>query len=248
MRFYNIPQLDIIGLTTTVYTPSEFGHWKYGEEGAIENYEKLGQLLNITPDDMIRPSQTHTLIVRAVDRTNAGNGVVRLPDEGDCDGLVTNVPGLLLCTREADCVPVYLLDPVNKAVGMIHSGWRGTAGEISKNAISLMSSKYGTRPSDLMVAFGPNICQDCYEVGEELIEDFSVNFQDYLNDLFREDGNGKYRLDVSKAVQITLKRCGVKGENIFPSDICTYENTEFSSYRRQRSYISHMLTGIMLNK
>lgn len=248
MKYYTLDKLDNFGLTTSIYTPSEFGQWKYGEEKALDNYIELGKMLGITPDDMIRPSQTHTLVVRAVDRTNAGNGVVRLPDEGDCDGLITDVPGLLLCTREADCVPVYMLDPVKKAVGMIHSGWRGTAGEISKNAIELMHSKYGTNPSNLIVAFGPNICQNCYEVGAELIDDFSQNFASDIDLLFKPKADGKYLLDVQKAVVLTLIRAGVRKDNIFPSNICTYENTEFSSYRRQKAYTSHMLTGIMLNK
>ena len=247
MKYYSIEKFDSTGLTKTVYTLKEAGKWKYGEDGALDNYIELGNELGITPYQMVRPSQTHTTVVRCVDMSNAGNGVVRLPDEGSCDGLLTNTPGLFLCTREADCVPVFMLDPVKKAVGMIHSGWRGTAGLISVKAINLMESAYGSSKKDIMVALGPSICSACYEVGDDLIPYFLENFsEDDISILFKSKENGKYTLDVAYAVKLSLLRCGILDENIEMSKYCTYHDGLFSSYRLERSYVSHMLTGIML--
>ena len=247
MKYYSIEKLDCTGLVKTVCTYKEVGKWKYGEEGALSNYEELGRELGITPDDMVRPSQTHTTVVRAVTHANGGNGVVRLPDEGDCDGLITNEKGLLLCTREADCVPVFMLDPVNRAIGMIHSGWKGTAGLISIKAIHLMELNYGTKKEDLLIAFGPSICKNCYQVGDDLIPPFLENFsEEEVAALFMPDGSGKYKLDVAGAVKTSLLRFGIPEENIFSCPICTYHDGLFPSYRLDKSYISHMLTGIML--
>ena len=247
MKYYSVEKFDSTGLTKTVFTPREDGKWKYGEDGALDNYLELGNLLGITPDDMVRPSQTHTDIVRAVDRSSAGSGVVRPCEGGSCDGLVTNEKGLFLCTREADCVPVFMLDPVSKAVGMVHSGWKGTAKLISAKAVELMKKCYGTKPSDLLIYLGPCICAGCYEVGGELIDDFSVNYSEQeISRLFEKKDNGKYMLDVALGVRMSLEKCGISPGNITGPDWCTYHDGIFSSYRLEKSYTTHMLTGIML--
>ena len=247
MKFHSIKKLDETGLVRTVCTFREEGKWKYGEDGCLENYVELGKELGIGPERMVRPSQTHTTVVRAVSGKNAGNGVLRPPDEGDCDGLMTNEKNLLLCTREADCVPVFMLDPVNKAVAMVHSGWKGTAGLISTKAIGMMREKYGTEADELLVALGPCICGPCYEVGGELIDDFSVNFSREENEsFFTPRADGKYSLDVAAAVKCSLLKAGVKEDNLQMPEYCTYHDGLFSSYRLEKAYTTHMLTAIML--
>ena len=86
--------------------------------------------------------------------------------------MITNVPGLVLATFYADCVPLYFADPANHAIGLSHSGWRGTVQKIGAVTIEKMSEEYGSNPKDLKVAIGPSICQECYEVSEDVIEEF----------------------------------------------------------------------------
>lgn len=246
MHFYRIEQLDNTGLVSTVYTSKEYAKWMYGEDTAIDNYIELAADLGISPDDMVRPSQVHTSHVAVATREIAGTGVTLPTVSEPTDGLVTNEKQLFLCTREADCVPVYILDPVEKAVGMIHSGWRGTSQLITVNAIDLMEKTFSSKSENLMIAYGPSICKDCYEVGPELIEDFSLHYSNEIDKLFSPKDNGKYFLDVVKAIDISIEKRGVKPENIIHSSHCTYHDGIFSSYRLEKKHYSHMLTGIML--
>ena len=130
---------------------------------------------------------------------------------------------------------------------MIHSGWRGTAALISKRAISLMRSYFGASPRDILVALGPCICRDCYEVGPELREDFEVFFSpERLDELFAPHGEDKYLLDVSAAVQMPLLDAGIAAEHITMPFECTCHGTHFASYRRDHIPHDRMLTAIML--
>ena len=79
----------------------------------------------------------------------------------ETDGMITNVPGICLVTFYADCVPLYFVDPVKKAIGLSHSGWRGTVGKIGKVTVEQMQKTYGSDPKDILAAIGPSICQDC---------------------------------------------------------------------------------------
>lgn len=98
--------------------------------------------------------------------------------------MITNVPGICLVTSYADCVPLYFVDPVKKAIGLSHSGWRGTVGKIGKNTVQLMQENFGSKPEDLLAAVGPSVCMDCYEVSEDVIEQFKEAFEKkYWEDL-----------------------------------------------------------------
>lgn len=143
----------------------------------MENYRRLAAELDGNVDQIVTTDQTHTKTVRVVTKEDAGKGIVRERDYSDVDGLVTNVPGLILSVFVADCVPVLLYDPVHRAIGAVHSGWRGTVGRISKVALDLMQENYGTNPEDVRVAIGPSICRDCYEVSQDVAEEFMKEFQ-----------------------------------------------------------------------
>lgn len=242
-----IKELCDTGLVKAFYTTIDNSVWKYGKDGALDNCEKLSKTLGISLDDMTMVNQTHTSSVRIVSRKNAGEMVTRPITEDGFDGMITNEKGFLICTVEADCVPVYILDPINKAIGMVHSGWRGTAGIISVNAIKLMSEKFGSNPCDIKVVIGPCICKDCYEVGSELIEQFRQNYSDEeINEIFTHRKEDKYSLDLSKAIRISLINVGVKEENIADTGVCTYETESLCSWRRDNPVMRSMLTAIML--
>ena len=101
------------------------------------------------------------------------------------DGLMTNVPGLLLAVQTADCIPVLVADPKRRVVAAFHAGWRGTVKRIVESGVGRMRLEYGSRPEDLIASIGPGICACCYAVGEEVLSEFESQFS-YADHLFRE--------------------------------------------------------------
>ena len=138
-------------------------------EHVRENFRRIGDAIGVSCEDMVMAKQTHTTNVRLVTEEDRGKGVVRERDYTDVDGLITNIPGICLVTSYADCVPLYFVDPVHHAIGLSHSGWRGTVGKIGKHTVEMMKEAFGSRPEDLLAAVGPSVCMDCYEVSEDEI-------------------------------------------------------------------------------
>lgn len=194
----------------------------------MENYRRMAAVLGVDEKRMVLSYQTHTTSVRLVTEEDAGKGIVKKRDYKDIDGLITNVPGITLVTFFADCVPLYFLDPVHKAIGLSHSGWRGTVSRMGAVTVDKMKEAYGTRAEDLLVCIGPSICGDCYEVGEEVTLEFKKAFaKENWNQILREKDNGKFMLDLWKANEILLKEAGVKQEHIQTTDICTHCNSDY---------------------
>ena len=252
VKYFSIPEFDKRGGVKTLYTSSCDTAWNFEDVHARDNYLDLGGQLGITPQDMVKSKQTHTDVVKIVTRQNGGDGILRPLDENEpYDGLITNEKNLLLCTVEADCVPVYFYDPVKEVIAMVHSGWKGTVKKISQVTIQKMKSAFGCQPSDMLVAIGPHICKDCYEVGEDLLEEFSKSFdQQGIAKIFRPKNQEKYLLNLEEAVKLTLVENGVPAASIFSAGVCTLhsqiEGHSFCSYRRTKSKTERMLTAIML--
>ena len=146
-------------------------------------------------DKFVFTDQTHTTNVRKVTAEDAGNGLTREREFHDTDGLITDVPGLVLSTFYADCVPLYFVDPVHCAIGLSHSGWRGTVNRMGKATIEAMRREYGSRPEELRCAIGPSICQDCYEVSGDVAVEFERAFAGHEHEILIAKENGKYQLD-----------------------------------------------------
>lgn len=191
------------------------------KEDVMENYKRLAEALGVSVENFVFTDQTHTTNVLQVTEKDAGKGILRERDYQDVDGLITNVKGLVLSTFFADCVPLYFVDPVHEAIGMSHSGWRGTVRRMGKATIEAMEQTFGTKPSDLICAIGPSICQDCYEVSEDVAEEFKSAFPGYEREILLEKGNGKYQLDLWKANEIVLEDAGVEKEHIAVTNLCT---------------------------
>lgn len=201
------------------------------KEAVDENYRLVSKALGHggSLDDFVSSFQTHTTNIRVVTEEDRGKGPARVRDYTDIDGLITNVPGLILGTFHADCPPVYFIDPVHRAIGLSHSGWKGTKGRISKNTIEEMNKNYGTEPGDLICAIGPSICGECYEIGSDVADEFSDAFsKEELSDnhILVPYPDGKYSLYLWNAIKLTLLQSGVREENIIVTDICTRCNPE----------------------
>ena len=149
------------------------------------------------------------------------------------DGIVTDIPDALLTVFGGDCPPVYIIDPVRKAAGLVHAGWKGTLSKIPQVAIAQMTVKFGCDPADMYAAIGPGVCKDCYEMGDEVYEAFAEQWskEDADRVLSRYLG-GKYHLDLREANRLTLVRAGVPADRIAISNVCTMCNVDtFYSYR-----------------
>ena len=250
IRYYPVKELDDTGLVTTVYTTKTDSAWKYGKDGAFQNCIRLASTLGINPQDMVMLNQTHTDGIRVITRKEGGEMVIRPMEKDGYDGMITNEKGMLLCTVEADCVPIFLTDPVKEAVGMVHSGWKGTSKQIAVNAVKLMMERYGSDPKDILIGIGPCICVDCYEVSNELRDEFADMYDESdLEEIFVNPHEpDKYNLDLKKAIRISLIKAGVIKEHIFDTNRCTKEDEELCSWRRDNPVMKSILTGIMLKQ
>ena len=165
------------GVSRGIYSSMNLSFTRGDEEEAVkENYRRIAQAIGFRTEDIVTSDQTHTANVRKVTEADRGKGITVPRDYQDVDGMVTNVPGLILATFYADCVPLYFADPVKRVIGLSHSGWRGTVAKIGKVTVEKMKEEYGCHPEDILAAIGPSICQDCYEVSEDVIEEFKTAF------------------------------------------------------------------------
>ena len=252
IKYFSIPKLDATGKIKTLFTTTQDTAWNYEDEMARENYIALGEQLNLPLENMVKSKQRHTAIVKIVTRQNSGDGILRPLDENaPYDGLITNEKNLLLCTVEADCVPVYFYDPVKEVIAMVHSGWKGTVQKISEVTIQKMRNTFGCNPEDLKVAIGPHICKDCYEVGQDVFEEFALSFdKSEIEKIFTPKNAEKYLLNLQEAVKLTVIKNEVPEKNVFLTDLCTYhsqiEGHSLCSYRRTKSPNQRMLTAIMM--
>lgn len=195
-------------------------------EAVMENYRRVAEAFDKTVDDFVCTDQTHTTTVLQVGKDEKGYGVTKEKPYTDVDGLITNEPGVILSTFYADCVPLYFVDPVHKAIGLSHSGWRGTVGRMGQKTLEAMAEAYGTKPEDVYAAIGPSICQDCYEISEDVAEYFYQEFEGHGDEILINKGSGKYQLDLWKTNEIVLLEAGIKPEHLAVTNVCTCCNSE----------------------
>lgn len=215
------------GVSKGIYESLNLSFTRGDEDAAVrENFRRLAGAMKTDVSKFVFTDQTHTTNVRRVTAEDAGKGIVKERDYTDIDGLITNEPGLVLSTFYADCVPLYFVDPVHRAIGMSHSGWKGTVGKMGAATITAMKREFGTEAKDLVCAIGPSICQDCYEVSEDVAEAFKEAFPGHADEILLDKKNGKYQLDLWRANEIVLTEAGVLKENIAVTNICTCCNPD----------------------
>lgn len=198
------------------------------DENVRENFRRIAASAGFSVENLVLSQQTHTTNVRVVTEEDRGRGFTRPLGWKDVDGLVTNVPGLVLTTFYADCVPLFFVDTKRGVIGLSHSGWRGTAGKIGKVTVDTMMQEYGSQPEDILAAVGPSICQECYEVSEDVITEFKAQFEErFWDSLFWKKENGKYQLNLWKANELIFLEAGILPEHISITDLCTCCNPEF---------------------
>lgn len=187
-------------------------------ENVLKNYEILGQAVGFDPKNAVLTHQTHTDTVLAVDQRHRGAGLFA-PELSECDGLITNTPGLALVVFSADCTPILFHDPVTGAVGAVHAGWRGTAAGIAEKAVKAMVSHYGCKPENICAAIGPNIKKCCFETDRDVPRAMLDALGQAAEPHIEKKGE-KYFLDLTAINAEFLRRAGVW--KIEMSNECTH--------------------------
>ena len=239
------------GVSKGCYSTMNFSFTRGDDPEAVrENYRRMAKALGVDETRMVLTWQTHTTNVRTVTLEDEGKGIVKERDYRDVDGLITDRPGVTLVTFFADCVPLYFFDRKRKAIGLSHSGWRGTANRMGQVTLNRMEQEFGTCPEDVICCIGPSICQDCYEVGEDVISQFSQAFPEPLHDrLFYRKDNGKYQLNLWEANRQVLLSAGVPEHQIFVTDICTHCNPDLLfSHRTSPEKRGNLCAFLCLNE
>ena len=213
-------------------------------ENVIENRIRLCGALEINPDQLIFPKQTHTATVKTIT-----NDFFDLGEEAqkyflnETDAVITNLKGVCVAVKTADCVPVLLFDSKRKVVAAVHAGWRGTIQNIVFVTIQKMIKEFGTDPSDLIAGIGPSISPEVYEVGEEVWKQFDTEFYIASN----PEKADKKLLDLWNANYQQLIKAGVPVKQIEVARTCTFSDPDrFFSARRDGIKTGRMGTGIMI--
>ena len=186
-------QFEVIcntGVAIAGYTSGLCGEW------TEERFECLADQLNTECSMMIMANQHHTDKVSVVGAKDAGYGIIRPHDEDYSDAMITSQAGLMLCIHTADCVPVVLLDPVKRVVGVVHSGWVGSSKRIAGKTFRKMVDEYKSRPEDIICAMGPYNHSCCYEVGEDVLERFREFFSDIECEMLFKKKNMNYTCSI----------------------------------------------------
>jgi YfiH family protein len=200
------------------------------EDNVRRNRASFFQALGIPSDRIAIPRQVHSSVVQYV------------KDPGiypDCDGLITDRPGVFLAVTVADCLPVLVLDTKQRVVAAIHAGWRGTAGMIAFKGVTRMVEEFHCSPGDLVAYIGPGAGSCCYNVGADVARLFAHEFS-------REEG-GKIFIDLKAAITSQLLLCGIHRDSIETSTHCTIDTpTLLHSHRRDNKRSGRMMAVIGL--
>lgn len=194
-------------------------------ENIAENRRRFFSVLD-EPNELATVWQVHgdsIKIVRSLDETG---------DSDDrCDAMVSDLSGLFLGVKTADCVPILIADPATGAFAAIHAGWRGTLASIAAKAVDKMNEAFGSNPSEMLCAIGPAALGCCYEVGSEVIEAFGRTLTEHRK-YFHSSREGHAYIDLHQINSDQLAGAGINGQNIFKAPLCTMERTDlFFSYR-----------------
>ena len=205
----------------------------------------LAMQLGVDLDAVVMPRQTHSCNVAVIETHFMDNDIDRQEQalEG-VDALVTTLPGVVIGVNTADCVPIVLADEAAGVIAVAHAGWRGTVGRIARAVVEEMC-RQGARADRIQASMGPSICQDCFEVGDEVVEAFKKALFDLDAIVTRNASTGKAHIDLRAANREVLVAAGVPAGNIVLSQHCSRcEHGRFFSARRLGIDSGRTFTGI----
>ena len=217
--YYQLDELEKYGIVA-IYTTKEYGNvMEMKGEKFIEDF-------SFGDKKIVAGHQMHSDNIAVVEEGSP------LYFE-NTDGFITKRKDLVIFTKYADCLPIYIYDRKKEIIGTVHSGWQGSFKEIGIKALKLMEERFGSDLGDIVVAFGIGISQECYEVGEEFLEKFAQKFDKTIVDESFMRRDGKIFFDNQKFNYLNFIKNGLEKQNIIINNLCTYSGN-FHSYRRDR--------------
>jgi len=206
---------------------------------ALSNRERFLKPLDIDYRDLVCARQIHSDGIWHVTEQDKGRGALRFEDSlANTDALITDAKNLPLAIFTADCLSVFLFDPVKPAIGLVHAGWQGSREHITLKTVQHMQELFQTNPATLRLSFGPAIGACCYEVSQE----FSAYFTDGL-----VKRNNRFYLDLLAVCEKELLGSGVRKDNLRVSSICpSCHNDKFFSYRKEGKACGRIMSVMML--
>jgi YfiH family protein len=236
--FYSLPIFETMGIRaifTTRFLDMALLVKKDKKAEVLRNqaFKKMGVPLKT----LVCPLQVHEAGIAVVREKDKGRGMYYRGDAMDAtDALVTDIKKLKIGVRTADCLPVFIGDPYQRSIAIVHAGWRGINQKIIVRTIERMVKEFLVDPKDLYFAFGPALRSCCYEVGKEFLEIFPESI---------DEKSGKYYFDLILEARRQITGAGVPSTHILDSRICTScANHEFFSYRREGLAAGRMLSFI----
>ena len=209
------------GVSEGTYAAMNLSFTRGDDAAAVrENFDRFCAAIGVNADDVVISAQTHTVNVRNVTAADCGRGITRERGYTDVDGLITDQPGVVLCTQYADCVPLFFVDPVKRVVATSHAGWRGTAAGIAAVTVRRMVAEYGCRAEDILAGIGPSIGHCCFEVDSPVYDAF-CKVEVFDDTCYTDNGGGKYHIDLWQVNRRWLLAAGVLPEHITVTDLCT---------------------------
>ncbi len=207
----------------------------------IERRKRLLGALDLDLNHLVSGVQVHGNRIALVDKTAAGLGAFSIEEAvPETDALITKDTGIILATFTADCLPIFVCDPVTPAVAVIHAGWRGTINGIATDTLKRMINEFGTSPADCLVAIGPSICGACFQVERQLAERFEKIYPQTVI----KDKSGS-SVDLQAYIKSDLKAFGIKADRIYDAKACTSCNSDrFFSYRAEQG-VTGRIMGII---
>ncbi len=203
-----------------------------------ERYERLAAQLGF--ESVVVARQAHGSRVLSVDPAPDGGVWIA----GAADGLACRRSGVLLCVTAADCVPVYLSDPVSGGMALLHAGWRGTAEGIMEAGLDHLASRYGSRPESVGIHLGPAICGRCYEVGEEVLRALAPESEDRTEPV-AGGGGATHFVDLRAELAVRARMRGVLVDHLTRSPWCTRcSPDQFHSHRGMGGSVGRMAAFI----
>ncbi len=228
------------GVSRGAFATLNLGHTVGDDLAAVEeNHRRVFSALNIHRDQVVSPYQVHSASVRLVGEAHVGTV------QPATDGLLTTTPGVALLFRFADCVPLLLFDPIHRAVGLVHAGWRGVVNGVVPAAVAAFARHAGSSPAELWAGIGPTIGPCCYQVGPEVAGAVTAVCPEGAEVIERRDGS--LYLDLPGAVEAQLAAAGVK--QVERAGLCTACHTdEWFSHRAERGRTGRFGVLVMLEQ